>query len=302
MICRGSANSATVGSEIARIWPLRSVIIARCAERRRLRRFGAVNSACDRPFGPVRRERLQDGRVGQLADHREEQQAEAEGGIDQARARLLQCARGAAGPAAVTRTVSMRGTASARGCADALRGRAARWRNRRAERRSWPSLLQHWCYPLGRADRHRLRRRQRGAARHAERGTGDRPSRQARAMRRGLTRGGDAAWLGRARRPVERAAIGGRAPDAASATRMRRGRRRAACAPADARRADDTAAIADGFGGRRLAAAATAAGVRSSSGCAPARGLSATGHAARTATGSGSAAPRAAGFRVPPCW
>ena len=90
MIWRGSANTATVGSEIARIWPLRSVIIARCASDVASAGFGAVNSACDRPFRPMRRKRLQDGRIGELADHREEQQAKAERRVDEAGARLLQ--------------------------------------------------------------------------------------------------------------------------------------------------------------------------------------------------------------------
>jgi hypothetical protein len=42
-------------------------------------------------FRPVRREWLQDGRVSQLGDHREEQQGEAERRIDETVSRLFQC-------------------------------------------------------------------------------------------------------------------------------------------------------------------------------------------------------------------
>ena len=151
MICRGSANTATVGSEIARIWPLRSVIMARCASAVASTGFGAAQQRRDRPLRPVRRQRLEDRRVGKLADHREEQQAETERRIDQPVARLLQRARGAAGRAAVTRTVSMRGTASPRAAPRRCAGRAARRgvrRGRVAHRLAPPPPLLTHCEAL----------------------------------------------------------------------------------------------------------------------------------------------------------
>ena len=91
IICRGSANSSAVGSEIARIWPLRSVIIARWASEIGIQVCcGAASSCGDRMLRPVRLQRLDDGCVGKLEDDGEEQHQEAGRREHQPRARHFQ--------------------------------------------------------------------------------------------------------------------------------------------------------------------------------------------------------------------
>ena len=166
------------------------------SERGGLRRgFRRGEQRLDRPFGSMRRERLEDGRIGQLADHREEQQTEAERRIDEPVPRLLECAALLQVRLRDPHRLHARHGVRARRT-DALSGRAAR---RGIGGRSAAHGLASSGIgdPLRGADRHRPRRRQRGTP--APSRARSRPSASARARTPGSAeRGCSATDTGRA--------------------------------------------------------------------------------------------------------
>ena len=193
MICRGSANTATVGNEIARIWPLRSVIIARCPSDVVSGGFGAVNSAWIGLSGRCGASGCRMVASASLPITARNNRPKPNAVYTRRLARLLQCAAPLQVRLRDAHRLHARHGVRARG-ADALGRRAARRGIRGAERRSWPSRLRALDDPLRGADRHRPRRRKRGAPRHPERGTGHRRRRR---------RGRGAGSVGRgARRPT----------------------------------------------------------------------------------------------------